>query len=65
MKGDIVDQANSLAEDFTQAAIDAARGNAKIVILNHCRYCGEDTPGRNFCNVECRDDYEEEQKWRR
>lgn len=65
MKGDIVDVANRLAEEFTNAAIQEARSKAKIEILNRCRYCGEDTPGRNFCDVQCRDDYEEESKWQR
>lgn len=65
MQGDIIDQANALASKITEEAIETVRANAKIIIRNFCRYCGESTPGKNFCNVECRDDFEEEQKWQR
>lgn len=59
---EVVDIANDTAMRNTQASIDAARAQAKIVHGNHCKYCGERTKQRNFCDADCRDDYEYEQR---
>jgi hypothetical protein len=60
---DIIDQANDQAE----AMLEAQRTYRKPTLKakGTCHYCDDDLGlGKLFCNTECRDDYEREQRIR-
>lgn len=64
---DFCDTASSYEEAFLNASIKnhqiaAAEAEANSHV-GYCLYCGEklDHPGK-FCSIECRDDYEYEQR---
>lgn len=57
-----------VADDFIEAErrrglrLVRAKLRADQSTTNICRNCHEETVGRNFCNVGCRDDFEVRQK---
>jgi RNA polymerase-binding transcription factor DksA len=55
---DEVDQANDHIEREMQARLSARR-LAELQPCGSCYNCGEDiAPGRKFCDIECREDYD-------
>ncbi len=63
---DIVDDSNVIVDMFTEAAVKLARQDHFINRDGHCLFCDEDVDhSRLFCNRDCRDDYDKEQKLRR
>lgn len=54
--------------DFTEERLSAFRSKVhqSLTPVGSCYYCEEDLPpGRIFCDAQCRDDYEREQRLRR
>lgn len=63
--GDVGDQGAARQEQFNQNALRVRKPEGPAAV-GHCLYCGEDLPGAaRWCDAECRDDYEVEQKARR
>lgn len=62
MSSDVIDDANDLAAQLTDAYIAHQRAqNVRLRYIGECHNCGEPTPaGVNFCDTDCRDDY---QRW--
>lgn len=58
---DLSSEREQLARD---RAIAAARTGKGLKVTGECHYCGEACP-RQFCDVECRDQYEVEQRAKR
>lgn len=59
---DVVDVGSDLAEANTEAAIKAARlkGQSEaLVFKGECYNCEAKLDSKNFCDVVCRDEYEE------
>jgi hypothetical protein len=60
---DVTDKADVIIEMITKAAIDEARKEVHLHADGHCLYCDEDiAPGLKFCNRDCRDDWDQEQR---
>lgn len=58
---DIIDQAN----DVTDLIIRSALSNRETTILpftGKCRYCEESLTVGSFCDADCRDDWQNEQR---
>jgi hypothetical protein len=63
---DIVDDSNVIVDMFTEAAVKLARQDHFINRDGHCLFCDESIePTQLFCNRDCRDDYDKEQKLKR
>ncbi|MPV86885.1 hypothetical protein [Ostreibacterium oceani] len=59
---DIIDKANEAAEIQLAHAIETAKARPHPhLIKGRCNYCGESVVDY-FCDADCRDDYEREQK---
>lgn len=60
MSSDVIDDANDLAAQLTDAYITHQRAqNVRLRYIGECHNCGEPTPeGVNFCDTDCRDDYQ-------
>ena len=63
---DVADRAEwRIAKDIENAMANA-RKMPQLVADGHCHYCDEDVAhGLLFCNTDCRDDYQNEQKAKR
>lgn len=63
---DIVDQANDMSE-IMLAAQRTVRKHSKLMAAGACHYCDELLPkvGQLFCNSECSEDYESEDRLRK
>ena len=63
---DVFDQATEREEKDRELAIALQRRKAAVLPdVGHCYYCGEATrPGQRFCDADCRDGYEFEQRQR-
>ena len=64
---DAADIAGYHEETFHAARVAAVRraANVRVCRTGVCRYCGERVPlERAFCNVDCRDDLEREERIR-
>jgi len=63
---DIIDQANNVAEQMLMAQ-RTIRKHSKLVPAGSCHYCDELLPkvGQLFCNGECSEDYEHEDRLRK
>jgi hypothetical protein len=63
---DICDQATETEEYFMSLALSEHRNNRYVLAsIGRCHYCDEQiAAGERFCDAECRDDYEHEQKRR-
>jgi hypothetical protein len=61
---DLADVANDFIEAERRRGLRLVRANLRAdqPVTNTCRNCYEETVGRNFCNVGCRDDFEVRQK---
>lgn len=60
---DIADNSDLIVEMFTQAAINEARKDLYIHADGHCLFCDDQIePGLKFCNRDCRDDFDREQR---
>lgn len=61
---DIFDQASEREDRDRQAAIDRQRrASERLPYVGCCYYCGSITPtGVRFCDADCRDDYQEQQR---
>lgn len=56
---DEADLGNDQAEKSLAASLKAQLGRAGMVYKGRCYYCETPTPqGHNFCDVDCRDDFE-------
>lgn len=66
MSGDIVDLGNDRAQEFIDDCIAAARRGPKGEAgIGLCLFCGESLPDlRRWCDVDCRDLWDREQKRR-
>lgn len=53
---DIIDAANDLTDLITQNAIDNRA--APLTFTGKCLNCGEDINSGNYCDKDCREDYE-------
>lgn len=65
MTGDIADIGNERAQEFLDDAIAAVRRKASAIEtgVGICLNCGAAVDGlRRWCDVDCRDDWEREQK---
>lgn len=59
---DVIDVENDLAQAETEASVRAARESADQgpVFTGHCLNCGAPTqPPWRWCDVECRDEWQE------
>jgi len=62
---DIADASDQLIETFTTAAIAHARRDTHLHSDGHCAFCDEPVEiGLLFCDRDCRDDYEKQQRIR-
>lgn len=63
MSGDIVDKSQDAEDAFFRAALTAKRPEGPPP-TGFCYYCGEPLTNRQrrFCDADCRDDYEREQR---
>jgi len=63
------DLAAALIDTLNEAAVRNIRQAAKtptLLFSGHCYFCDEEvTQPRLFCDVDCRDDHEKEQRLRR
>ena len=66
---DIFDRASDAEERDRELALKTQRARAerdKLIPTGRCYFCEGDIPaGRLFCDGDCRDDFEREQKRRR
>jgi predicted nucleic acid-binding Zn ribbon protein len=64
---DVFDQATEMEERDRDAAIAAQRNKTAVLPdIGHCHSCEEPrSDGRRFCDADCRDDYDREQKHRK
>lgn len=63
---DIIDQANEVAQQMLDAQ-RSKRVHDKLLAMGCCHYCNELLPkvGQLYCNAECREDYESEDRLRK
>ena len=65
---DIYDRASDAEERDRELAIKTQKERAardKLIPIGYCHFCNGEIPaGRLFCNGDCRDDFEREQKRR-
>lgn len=60
---DVTDKADVIIEMITAAAIEEARKEVHLHTDGHCLFCDDDIePGLKFCNRDCRDDWDKEQR---
>ena len=61
---DVFDQASEREERDREAAIAAQRNRTAVLTdIGHCYFCGEThSDGRRFCDADCRDGYERQEK---
>ena len=61
---DIADQASLVEQSLLEAALHNSRQNTETIKpTGYCLYCGDSVEGDlRWCSVECRDDYERDQK---
>lgn len=61
---DIIDHADEVMEQMQTARIEAIRTTkARLPSIGRCHYCSSATEENQlFCDADCRDDYEHEQK---
>ena len=63
---DIYEQATEKEERDRDLAIQAARAkNQPLKITGFCLFCNQQLASRRFCDAECREDYEMQQKMKR
>lgn len=67
MSSDVIDNANDLAAQLTDAYVAHQRAqNVRLPYIGECHNCGEPTPdGVNFCDTDCRDDWDKRQRAKR
>lgn len=60
---DDIDKAQELEQKHREAALSRAKGKQRLKATGFCYYCNSDVlKGYTFCDAECRDDYEKEQR---
>lgn len=64
MMADIADQASLVEQSLLEVALRNSRQNTETAKpTGYCLYCGESLGGDlRWCSVECRDDFERDQK---
>lgn len=60
---DIIDAANEQADMLLSAAMRNRR-RSSLPAVGNCHYCSEPCGSKLFCDTECRDGYEHEQRIR-
>jgi len=63
---DDADRASDREDIARAAAVEAVRARIeRLPSLGYCYYCGEALrAGKRFCDADCRDDYERQEKMR-
>lgn len=59
---DDADHASSLEELQRHTAINKARQQPELPVTGFCYYCAEPLNGLRFCDADCRDLFEKEQR---
>lgn len=62
MSSDLFDDASNMEELHRNLAIDSIRQQKKNPFTGHCLCCNEVILEGRFCSIECRKDWEMEQK---
>jgi hypothetical protein len=62
---DMFDDASDLEELHRNLAIKAVRERGQLKFSGHCLCCNEIIKEGRFCSIDCREDYELEQKFKK
>lgn len=63
---DYADRSDTRIAQIVEQGLDQVRRASRMAATGNCHFCDEEvTPGNLFCDIDCRDDFERENRARR